>query len=258
MCYKTMTYAAPFVATVAAIAGISIAVASLHGPDRNKPAKKDPVAAAIDTLEHQLQRRFHDRNNVTFGYERVTRPGSRRHNTTVADLWAKRGEMLNDEGKPMATRQTDHGIEYEVSAGVWLGPRQIKELMHAENEDEKSLMAVLRDKPVAIYTAGAFDIQTGLPLRIKGPAYLRYNTPDGPDKKGLGDLAVKGWASRNDADEMRKDGWSFRVVKVKADDESCVQCHSDQRAWGDAAKHTVKPYKMGDAIGIFIIATKPK
>jgi hypothetical protein len=250
------------------IAGASLAAASIfsaeglapEGKDGKATKKKDAVAVALDTIEQQLQRRFHDRQNISFGMERVVRAGARMHNSTVLDLLSMRSQLIRDDGTE-APRRTEGGVlEFEIAPGKWVRGSDLKQTMHSENEDEKQAIVALAKSDVAIYTAGLFDSTSGIPSRLKGPAYLRLTANDAPAKETLTPLAAKGWASSNEADELRKDGWTFRVVKVKADDQSCINCHASQTEWrgGGGQKITVKPYKVGEPLGVFVIASRMK
>jgi hypothetical protein len=250
------------------IAGASLAAASIFstggmapdGKDGKAAKKKDAVAAALDTIEQQLQRRFHDRQNISFGMERVVRAGARMHNSTVVDLLTMRRQLLRDDGT-VAPRRTEGGVmEFEIAPGKWVSGSSLKETMHSENEDEKQAITALAKSDVAIYTAGLFDTTSGQAARLKGPAYIRLTANDAPAKETVAPLAAKGWASSSEADELRKDGWTFRVVKVKADDQSCINCHASQAEWrgGDGQKITVKPYKIGEPLGVFVIASRVK
>jgi hypothetical protein len=245
---------------VFAIAGVAFAAASFwSGPDKpKKSGKKTAQEIAVDTLEQQLQRRFHDRNNITFGYGRMVRWGSRDHGSTVMELLRK-GGVSDENGLPLPTRRTGEAYEIEVEPGVWMDASRIREAMHPENDDERKAMTTLKNVQVAIYTAGMFDVESGEPTRLKGPAYLRQTTPEAPDKTKLLPIAKRAWATTSDADELRQAGWTYRVVKVKADDQSCINCHGEQRGSFErvAKKHTFSNLKVGDTLGVFIIGTKP-
>ncbi len=224
-----------------------------------KPAK-GKVLMALDTLENQLQRRFHDRNNVSFGFERVVRFGARMHDSVVANRMPKKGEawMYDDEGEMARSRQRDGNYEFQVAPNVWWPGAQFKQTMHPENDAERAMIATLRDSevPVAIYTAGIFDQGLGLPARMKGPAYIRQRTPDAPAANELESVAAKGWASTNPSEAVAGKGWTYRVVKVTADDQSCIGCHHGQEEWFADKGYKMKPVKIGEPIGVFIIGTK--
>jgi hypothetical protein len=243
------------------LAGASLAAASLFATspiDNDGKKKKDPVAAALDTLEQQLQRRFHDRQNISFGMERVVRTGARAHNSTVLDLLLMRSQVVREDGTIAPRRGAGQTMEFEVAPGKWVSIQNLKETMHAENDDEKLAIANLSKVDVAIYTGGVFDTNAGQPARMKGPAYLKLAANDAPAKEVAAQLAAKGWKSSNEGDEFRKDGWTFRVVKVKADDQSCINCHAAQSDWHgiDGKKIALKPYKIGEPIGVFVIASR--
>lgn len=236
----------------AALTTFAIGAATLNlphsYPGEDAKEKRDRIAAALDALEQQLQRRFHDRNNVTFGFERVIRDGARRHGTVLMN---KMGSTVPLGRK---TRQGKDGIEIEVAPGEWLPSHMVKQMLHPENEEESRAVASLSDVQVAIYTAGLF-LADGKPERVKGPAYLKHATPDAPAAESISGLAVRAWATRNDLDELRQDGWTYRLVKVKADDQSCVACHSQHREW--RSPQEVPPAgKIGDPIGLFLIGVK--
>jgi hypothetical protein len=250
------------------IAGASLAAASIFsapglasdGNDGKAGKKKGAVAAALDTIEQQLQRRFHDRQNISFGMSRIVRAGARMHNSTVVDLLTMRRQLLRDDGT-VAPQRTEGGImEFEIAPGNWVPGSSLKETMHSENEDEKQAIAALAKSDVAIYTAGLFDTTSGQASRLKGPAYIRLTAAEAPAKETVAPLAAKGWASSKDTDELRKDGWAFRIVKVKADDQSCITCHASQSEWrgGGGQKVTLKPYKIGEPVGVFVIAARLK
>src|SRR4051812_1350636 len=53
--------------------------------EKAEKARKVKLETAIKTLESQLQRRFHDRDNVTFGMSRVVRAEERFHRGPLAE-----------------------------------------------------------------------------------------------------------------------------------------------------------------------------
>lgn len=249
-------------AALVAVAGASFAIGSLatnpgaHDDGRKDDGakRKDEIVAAVDTLEAQLQRRFHDRNALEFGYSRVARPVGHRGIVATARgiLTVKR-----EDGKPVQTRGSGPTMEYEVEDGVWIKVTDLKQTFNAENDDEAAAVKTLRGTGVALYTGGAFDAKTGTPLRLKGPAYLRQTAPIAPEASSLAKIVAQGWKSDSEASEFRQGDWTFRVVKVKADDQSCLNCHRDAMApppSGEAP--ALVPLKLNDPIGTFVIATK--
>jgi hypothetical protein len=258
-------------AIAAALAGIGLAVASLNyhesGP---KPAKKTikpaqpvtspAITAALDTLEQQLQRRFHDRNNVEFGFDRVVRIGYRQHGEITADIATDDDEnVYRDDGTVAPQRMSGEEYEYEMSPGRWVAGENLHDTMHVENAQEKSAFAALSNRDIAIYTAGMFDPKTGESQRLNGPAYVRQETAEAPDSDNLADVAKQGWASPGSKSEFTKNGWIFRVVKVKADDKSCVSCHREQdQSEADDSKRKLPAYKVGSPVGVFILGLKAK
>lgn len=244
------------VVVVAAIAGSTTFMLN-SAPQQQKnlstsvddPARDPKMVAALDNLATQLQRRFHDRNNVSFGMERVVRVGARLHNDVV--MGTRDSYMTNEDGKQYEHRQSGNGIEYKIADDKWVPWQKIKPMMHAENDDESAAIRYLRGsgKEVVIYTAGQFTAENE-PKRVKGPAYLRQDVPEAPRANLLTAIASQAW--KNKASEVSKDGWTYFVHRVKIDDASCLRCHGmDQHG-------TQTGLKVGEDAGLFMIAIKDK
>lgn len=253
---RNMIKTVNIIAGLAAVTGVGFAAVSFQ-PPASVPGgslkRSGKAAAAVDTLEVQLQRRFHDHNNVTFGMERVLRTGARAHYTAVMDMVPRDFRLLRDDGKPAASRNVNGQLQVEIEPGHWIEWSQVKETMHPENDAEKQAIAALWDDEVAIYTAGHFDLKTGEPTRLKGPAYLRQTEPAAPSQKDIAGLAKDAWLGKKDAMDVAKDGWIYRIAKVKADDATCLSCH---RNGSEALQHTSPGFKVNEPIGMFLIGTK--
>lgn len=266
---KIATRVSIFTLGLAAMAGAATFVMMKPDTDKDsKPtvpwAKEKKVVAALDTLSDQLQRRFHDRNNVSFGMERMVRVGARLHSDVVAGKMGQ-GGFTDEDGKPMKYRAVEGKAQYEVSPGNWVAASELKRTMHAENDEERAAIDTLKNSgyPVAIYTAGMFG-QEGKPLRLKGPAYLTQNTPTATPADGLAKIAEDAWKS--DKETVKAGAWTYVVGRVKIDDKSCLSCHTTKN---EAPKYFIsakqdKPadadnqLKVGSTVGIFLIGLRDK
>lgn len=215
------------------------------------------VEAAVSTLEQQLQRRFHDRDNLSFGYERMVRENSRKHYTTVMGRNG-RFSVARDDGQPAQVRYPERNgdAEFEVAPGVWLPYPQVKETLIPENETEKAAVETLKSEKiqVAMYTAGLFN-DDGIPARLKGPAYLRQMTPTAPTKDWAKGVAGEAWKSKKSV--VTVDGWTVTISPVKADHESCLNCHNSRQDFRTGKVDEQKrAYKLGDTLGLIMIGVK--
>lgn len=226
-------------------------------------AKAAKVEGALKTLQAQLQRRFHDRNNFDFGMRRVVRAGDRSHKGPLSSLRITAAEgdtKKGPNGEWLIRDQEGDFVSYEKYANM----------MHAENDQERDAIQTLNDSQmdVAIYTVGfvndkrvletiggtSWDASTG--ARAKGPAFISGKDIVAPVAQDLVSYARSVKDAQKEAKPgALKDGWRTYAMKVDADDESCVNCHngmisSNKPVEGDAA------FKMGQTLGIIIVAMR--
>jgi hypothetical protein len=237
------------------------------GPTR-EPLKRTPVPEkAMQTLETELLRRFHESNNVDFGMARLIRPNVRLHRGPVM---GKRVEFTNKE-----IRSNGKSKQFLID-GEWLEPSVVRDVMTPENVNERDAMRAFKQAgiDVAIYTAGVFD-DKGIPYRLKGPAYLTKGSVAGPAPeilKAIGATAMAG----SEAPAAGPNDWVYRAVRVTANNQLCINCHNFNRFYTAPPEKTVsgqtagRPspfvakelppahFKIGDTLGFILIGTRPK
>lgn len=267
-----MTNGTNIVVGLTAIAALAAGFASRpHSPEPPKAAFGPNTMAALETLKEQLNRRFTDRQNVDFGMSRVIRPGERLHSGPVAGIVPGR-----DEFPPNRKRSGNYQVQID---GVWIDQNKVRPSMHAENAAEKQAISVLRDGEVdaAIYTVGQFSydqgetpVDPGAPVspftywsgksvRAKGPAYLTQKAPIAPAAWQMVDFGRRAWSSgQTDFEAAGPNGWRFFAHRVNASDKSCIACHSAQTVDPHLKYKYPSPEKVGDGIGLFVIALKLK
>ena len=247
--------------------GLAVAVGTATvivtgAPERESTKKATPkktgntAAAPIDTLVVQLHRRFSDRQNVDFGYSRMTRPMVRMHLGPVAERNDLVYDAENDEGgfnvrfdSKRVRRNAAGNLEIRTEAGTWIEyGENSKNQMFPENAAERAAIDTLnRDgREIALYTFGLFD-KDGKASRANGPAYLRQLGPKAPDAEKLATVARAAWTGRIPT----LPGWKLRAETVFAD-KSCVNCHNSEFVSAGGGKKV----KAGDPLGLFLIAEK--
>ncbi|CAN5373879.1 hypothetical protein BH11ARM2_BH11ARM2_20110 [soil metagenome] len=227
-------------------------------PASTKP-RPDLYVQARKDLAEELQRRFHDRKDHDFGYDRVVRSDARVHMGPVAN----RSQSEEEDEKDGET------FKKHASSDGWVGvdgkwhTEHYREVFAAENSTERETLAKLADGPqTVIYTAGVFDAK-GEPNRVNGPAYLSYIGEMAPTLNGeKQEESARARAWLKDAakrllttDHIVSNGWLITGHKVVADGKDCIKCYND----GDQAYDSGgKPKRMavGDAIGLILIASK--
>lgn len=241
--------------------------------DHARKVFSSKTLVALGSLKDELTRRFTDRQNVTFGMERVVRPDARLHEGPLAQ---KNPKVARDKD----WRTTKDG-KYEIfTEGHWLPYEVVKPRLSPENDREQSAVdAFDRERvSVAIYTVGQFGFDLGAKpdlgalrsqsaaeafmyggysdIRGKGPAYLHQSAPTAPKVAELIDFARKAWKSHDtDYYAEGKDGWHYFAHRINASDESCVRCHGGQQGMKITDPTSVVNGK-GDAVGLFVIALK--
>lgn len=248
-----------FASTVAlgvGLVAIGAGVVFATNPSEDRRAAKTKQAdwiAAIDGLNVELQRRFHDRNNIDFGMSRIVRTGSRMHEGPTMDRLTRRmsdGSMY---------RKAAVGDGYEVKddeTGEWVPQDQYKQRMHWENDAEKAAIGKFDalGLEVSIYTFGLMTAGDDSQKRARGPAYLHQRGDVAPPAASLLDLAKKAFATGKDLNEFAAvSGWRFYARRVVADDQSCLNCHNSMANELDPSGKAMKRYKIGDTIGVLLL-----
>lgn len=224
--------------------------------------------AALDTLHEEIQRRFHDRNEVDFGFSRLVRSGNRAHNVPPLmerGFFRSFGDKNGLEFRPVpATAQTPAHTEVKDPELGWTEINKLRPTMNAENDREKQAITALREAKadIAIYTFGLLG-QTGIEPRAKGPGYISQKAANGPAPADLLKYVQQAWrAGSDDVVVEGPNGWYLMAHRVEATTEACVTCHAHTRQ--AAVKDRQVPaeervlYKTGDDLGMVIIAIHPR
>lgn len=224
------------VASVASVAGMTSP--NSPEPPKGKLGKHLKIAskeeAAIYSLADEIQRRFHDRNDVDFGFSRVIRPDRRLHVSPFAP-------------KPFGRFQHRPSM-----------PLRAAPVMLAENDAEKQSLDILslsRKLDVAIYTFGRFGLEASdLPARVKGPGYVRGDALDfgnAPEGIAFVESVRKAWATgAKEVVLSDRNGWHLLAQRVEADGQDCLGCH------GAAGEGNLK--NVGDSVGMLVIAVRER
>lgn len=178
-------------------------------------------------------RRFYDRKDPDFGYDRVVRPKARRHQGPTANF------NPSLENERLLKIQKDHAGDVG-----WIGrdyrwhPGDYREVFVPEDEEEKRVLASLDKMPqTLLFTMGLFD-DSGRARRIHGPAYLKYEGElakefhwlNESDREDKGMMLLKRASKRLlEEREVYLDGWKLVGHKVFADKEDCLNCHNDRK-----------------------------
>lgn len=226
--------------------------------------------AALDTLHQEIQRRFHDRNEVDFGFSRLIRNGSRLHMFPPLMERQRIGMAPDTPGTP-TTRMVQGPTpgspgRFEVNDPElgWTDTKNLRGAMHAENEREDQAIKALRasNVDVAIYTFGLLGVE-GTEPRAKGPGYVSQKGLTGPPAEALASFAKQAWrAGANDVVIEGPKGWYLMAHRVKADARDCVTCHAHTRQ--AVIRDRALPagerllYKVGEDLGMVIIAVHPR
>lgn len=253
-------------AVVAGMASPSAAVSSYKGFSSR-------TMVALGGLRDELTRRFTDRQNISFGMERVIRPNARLHEGPVAGRFPK---FEADK----TYRQTAEGkVEFLVE-GKWIPDELVKPKMSPENDREKASMSEFDSEKVsvAIYTVGQFAYDRGSKpgpaaqnsedlhsnfmfggwddIRAKGPAYIHQDAKIAPDAYKVVDFAREAWRTgKSDYDAAGPDGWHYFAHHISAPDNSCLKCHGANGEQVIRNENGVVR-KVGDPVGLFVIALK--
>jgi hypothetical protein len=268
-------FAIPLVGLAALSAGFAVNSGMSHPvsePSKVALRLDAKTEAALETLHQELQRRFHDRDDVEFGFSRIARPKARAHRW--APLMSKGGMMAvpkPDEVRKVPGKEPGW-FDYEVKDPElgWVNTEKLRPAMRAENAREKEAIDTLYGSKVdvAIYTFG-FLGQDAFPPRAKGPGYLGQKSAEAPKAESLLKAVQQAWRSGN-ADTVVEgpNGWYLMAHRVKADTEACINCHSHpERPLTLAAsvppserpKYAKRPlYKIGEDLGMVIIAVRPR
>lgn len=217
------------------------------------------VEDARQELAEQLQRRFYNRKELEFGYDRVVRPNARLHFGPAAN----RSETEAQERASQAIYEKHRGKDGWVGADRKWHTGRYREMFIAENSKEAHAVSRLMDGPqTVIYTAGLFD-PSHEPQRLKGPAYLSYEGVPArnlDEPRALGGELSRTWLTRVAKQlwtrkSVTSNGWRFVAHKIIADGPDCVKCHNDGEQYYDGVGKP-KRMKVGDPIGLILIASR--
>lgn len=231
--------------------------------------------AALETLHQEMQRRFHDRNEVDFGFSRLVRNNVRSHN--APPLMAKNNYPFLSDGKGQANYRVLQATDgsrrsyYEINDPElgWTKLTDLRPQMKAENEREKQAIDALWNAKadVAIYTFGLLG-QDGMAPRAKGPGYLRQKTAQAPAAETLLKYARQAWRAGGDHVVVEgPDGWYLVAHRVEADHEACVKCHAHSTSVPGTVQMGPRSipgqvqkalYRVGDDLGMVVIAVRPR
>ncbi|MGV3617030.1 MAG: hypothetical protein ACO1SV_17015 [Fimbriimonas sp.] len=239
------------------------AVASL-GPNLKLDGRTE---AALDTLHEEIQRRFHDRTDVDFGFSRMFRPKARLHNDTpLMGHWgtyqkedSREREVIKD-GKPFRIYEVK---DPEMGWTTMMDLRNRPKMLPENDREAQAIGTLLRSEvDVAIYTFGLLGLEE-IPVRAKGPGYLSRRAPDGPPASAMVKFAEQAWRTKNDDVILQgPDGWYLMAHRVEADKEDCVKCHAHNRPaspqGGIQPPGTRTLYAAGDDLGMVVIAVRPR
>lgn len=240
--------------------------------ESNKPSLRldGKTEAALETLHEELQRRFHDRNDVDFGFSRVIRPEARSHMDTPLMGRDRFFGAFNAKPNPNELRlvpaKDGKHAYYEVNDPEvgWTDPQKLRPAMKPENDREKQAIETLRNAKadIAIYTFGLLG-QDAVPPRAKGPGYLKQKSAEAPKAESLLKAVQQAWRSGSrDAVVEGPNGWYLMAHRVNANDKTCVSCHAHTRqvfTQGRSLPPSERAlYKVGDDLGMVIIAVRPR
>lgn len=208
--------------------GARVAVAAGSGAGR--------VRAALATLDAEIVRRFHDRQNVNFGYDRMV-PDGRLHIGPLPGLYKNEAEI----GTPKTRSESTHP-EVLAEDGKWHAYEDWKDLFVSETAEDKAAMAALGDEgeDVVFFTASSLG---GAKPEVRGPAHVRVLGPTGPSREQIERTLT---ALKMGSREI--DGWNLTATPMIADREDCVKCHT--------AKNRGEARKVGDTVGWIIRGTR--
>ena len=242
------------VAAAVSVAATVIPRIHVSGSDA-KSSPESPTLKLQRGFAEQLQRRFHDPNNVDFGFGRVYRPGARMHFSVIQNrnLTEAQQQLID---RKRANEQSKHPGEVLNSNLQWTKPTEIYvESFKPEDRQERFLVtdANRQKLEVSFYTAGRFE-QSKF-LRLKGPAYVQQ-----PASKPLTESQIGEWASSQYAQNATSysgdlAGWKVYAERVFGTDEKCINCHNMSLS---AAGKSAKLLKKGDPIGLVVVAVRSR
>jgi hypothetical protein len=140
---------------------------------------------------------------------------------------------------------------------VWVkaDPAATCELLAPENDAERKIISEAEKLKlqVSVYTAGMYD--KGKFVRVKGPAFVQT-----PTAKALSPDQISSWAAREYATDAKNysgsvSGWNLYAERVFANEDRCVACHN---SFTTASGKSIAPLKRGDAVGLFVLATRKR
>ncbi len=251
----------PLVGFAALGAGFALTAGMTHAKERLKV--DGATQAALDTLHEELQRRFHDRTDVDFGFSRVIRPAHRMHMLAPT---MNQSLFISD---PKLPRRPEYRIEKDAAGKPitmvndaevgWIETTKLKPVMVPETDREKQAIKTLRDGKVdvAIYTFGLLGIDE-VPVRAKGPGYLSQKAASAPPAIQMILAAEQAWRTGSEEVVLQgPEGWQLTAHRVKADGEDCVKCHTAHSVIQPGGQPIAK-YAIGESVGLVVLAVRPR
>jgi hypothetical protein len=205
-------------------------------------ASQKPAAGTqyIDAFDDCIQERFKDIDK-RFGLARVITVGNSPH------------RFKPENAREMATLKEFNDRKLEVA--LYLGSRSL--FGDKPEEKEWEPRAVRTDLGV---TSTSIGTGIGFSRRIiKGPVLIsakdKNDLPLSADLWAQSKTAMQAFATR-DSFEFTFGNWKFIARPVRANEQSCLQCHVvDTRAIRThKASEVLKPLKIGDPLGIVLYA----
>jgi len=250
---RSSVFAFSLSATIVTVAVTAMPFAKWSGTPKSR-SSNSAVAKIQQDLAVQLQRRFHDPNNLDFGYGRMYVPGGRLHASILQNRNAPK-EILEQYDRKQEREYEQHPGQILTEDLHWVDASKERtyELLAAENPTEQSIIdnAKKQKLQIAVYTAGR--LSKGQFMRVKGPAFVQS-----PTTNSLSDLQVAAWASKASTMDAKNfsgtaEGWHLYAERVFATESRCIGCHRDL-----AGQNTQSPdlIKQGDSIGLFLIAVR--
>ena len=184
--------------------------------------KPSPDTQLIDAFDRALQRRFHD--VIGFGMARIET--DKRFVPETAE-----------EKAALASLQ-----KAKLKVALYLAGR-----------------LVLDSKPVGSNHSMFFRRAVGRALFISSSTNIR-ELPQPSDLWGESQKALAAFSAGSESYDFALDQWTFRARPVRASDQSCLKCHSEdyhivfEASGGSTIKPTGNKLKVGDPLGVLLYA----
>lgn len=250
---RSSVFALALSATIVAVAVTALPYAKWSGNPKSR-SSNSAVAKIQEDLAVQLQRRFHDPNNLDFGYGRMYVPGGRLHASILQNRNASK-EILEQYDRTQEREYEQHPGQVLTEDLHWVDASKERtyELLAAENSTERSIIANTKKQKlqIAIYTAG--HLKNGQFERVKGPAFVQSPTTETLTDRKVADWASKAYGTDAKSYSGTADGWHLYAERVFATESRCISCHQELER-----QNTKSPIdlKKGDSLGLVVIAVR--